>query len=100
MGWDAFGLPAEQYALQTGTHPQVTTEKNVARFKEQLKMLGFSYDWERELSTTEPNYYKWTQWIFTKLLEKDLAYQAEVSLHLHLLFHQTDRIGPRRLPKQ
>lgn len=83
MGWDAFGLPAEQYALQTGTHPRVTTEKNVARFKEQLKMLGFSYDWRREVSTTEPSYYKWTQWIFTKLLEKGLAYQAEVLSSCH-----------------
>ena len=78
MGWDAFGLPAEQYALQTGTHPRVTTEKNVNRFRTQLKSLGFSYDWSREISTTDPEYYKWTQWIFTKLLEKDLAYKAEV----------------------
>lgn len=78
MGWDAFGLPAEQYALQTGTHPRVTTQKNVDRFRAQLKSLGFSYDWSREISTTDPGYYKWTQWIFTKLLEKDLAYTAEV----------------------
>ena len=78
MGWDAFGLPAEQYAIQTGTHPAVTTEKNVAVFRQQLKALGFSYDWQRELSTTDPEYYKWTQWIFTKLLDMDLAYQAEV----------------------
>jgi leucyl-tRNA synthetase len=90
MGWDAFGLPAEQYALQTGTHPRMTTEKNVARFKEQLKMLGFSYDWQREISTTEPSYYKWTQWIFTKLLEKGLAYQAEV----HYPFRTTPRGTP------
>ena len=78
MGWDAFGLPAEQYAIQTGTHPAVTTERNVAIFREQLKALGFSYDWQREVSTTDPEYYKWTQWMFTKLLEMDLAYQAEV----------------------
>jgi leucyl-tRNA synthetase len=81
MGWDAFGLPAEQYALQTGTHPRETTARNVARFREQLKSLGFSYDWSRELSTTDPGYYKWTQWIFTKLMERGLAYQAEVCLH-------------------
>jgi leucyl-tRNA synthetase len=78
MGWDAFGLPAEQYALQTGTHPRITTEKNIDRFRSQLKSLGFSYDWSREISTTDSKYYKWTQWIFTKLLEKGLAYQAEV----------------------
>eukprot|EP00892_Ulva_mutabilis_P002104 jgi/Ulvmu1/11895/UM081_0054.1 len=81
MGWDAFGLPAEQYAIQTGTHPAVTTKRNVAVFREQLKALGFSYDWQRELATTDPEYYKWTQWIFTKLLEMDLAYQAEVPVN-------------------
>ena len=67
MGWDAFGLPAEQYALKTGTHPKITTEKNVRRFREQLQKLGFSYDWEREVNTTDPAYYKWTQWIFKQL---------------------------------
>jgi leucyl-tRNA synthetase len=81
MGWDAFGLPAEQYALQTGTHPAETTRKNVDRFRAQLKSLGFSYDWSREVSTTDPNYYKWTQWIFLKLHEKGLAYQAEVPVN-------------------
>lgn len=75
MGWDAFGLPAEQYALQTGTHPAVTTETNINRFREQLQALGFSYDWGREVRTTDPAYYKWTQWIFVKLWEKGLAYQ-------------------------
>ena len=78
MGWDAFGLPAEQYAVETGTHPRETTEKNIATFKRQLKRLGFSYDWSRELATTDPDYYKWTQWIFLKLYEQGLAYQAEV----------------------
>jgi leucyl-tRNA synthetase len=78
MGWDAFGLPAEQYAVETGTHPRETTEKNIATFKRQLKRLGFSYDWSRELATTDPDYYKWTQWIFLKLYERGLAYQAEV----------------------
>ncbi|KAL6848280.1 hypothetical protein ACP4OV_022408 [Aristida adscensionis] len=75
MGWDAFGLPAEQYAIETGTHPKITTERNIERFRTQLKSLGFSYDWDRELSTTEPAYYKWTQWIFLQLLKRGLAYQ-------------------------
>jgi leucyl-tRNA synthetase len=78
IGWDAFGLPAEQYALKTNTHPRITTEKNVDRFRQQLKSLGFSYDWDREVNTTDPNYYKWTQWIFEKLYERGLAYQAEI----------------------
>jgi len=81
MGWDAFGLPAEQFAIDTGTHPRETTKKNIARFKQQLKSLGFSYDWDRELSTTDPDYFKWTQWIFLKLHEKGLAYQAEVPVN-------------------
>ena len=76
MGWDAFGLPAEQYAIKTGTHPRVTTEKNIHRFRKQLQMLGFSYDWDGEVDTTDPNYYKWTQWIFLKLFERGLAYQS------------------------
>jgi len=78
IGWDAFGLPAEQYALKTGTHPRITTESNIARFRQQLKALGFSYDWDREVDTTDPDYYKWTQWIFLKLYERGLAYQAEI----------------------
>lgn len=78
MGWDSFGLPAEQYAIRTGTHPEVTTKKNIATYKRQLKSLGFSYDWNRELATSDPKYYKWTQWIFTKLYEKGLAYEAEM----------------------
>ncbi len=118
IGWDAFGLPAEQYALQTGTHPRVTTERNVNRFRQQLQSLGeflellqeaecaiartdmvggllksvcmsevgtccagFSYDWDREVSTTDPEYYKWTQWIFLQLFNKGLAYQAEVPVN-------------------
>src|SRR5436190_3487679 len=67
MGWDAFGLPAEQYAIKTGQHPRKTTEENIATFKAQLKSIGFSYDWTREVDTTDPNYFKWTQWIFLKL---------------------------------
>jgi leucyl-tRNA synthetase len=78
MGWDAFGLPAEQYAVRTGTHPRITTERNVQRFRQQLKSLGFSYDWQREINTTDPGYYKWTQWIFKQLFERGLAYQEEL----------------------
>ncbi len=81
MGWDAFGLPAEQYALQTGVHPAVTTQENIKRFKAQLKALGFSYDWTRELATTDPDYYRWTQWIFARLYEKGLAYLAEMPVN-------------------
>lgn len=81
MGWDSFGLPAEQYAIRTGTHPAVTTKKNVDTFRRQLKELGFSYDWDREIATSDPEYYKWTQWIFTKLYEKGLAYEAEATVN-------------------
>ena len=81
MGWDAFGLPAEQYAIKTGTHPKNTTEENIKNFKRQIRMLGFSYDWDREINTTDENYYKWTQWIFLKLYEKGLAYEAEVPVN-------------------
>jgi valyl-tRNA synthetase len=76
MGWDAFGLPAENYALKTKTHPRISVEKNVAVFKEQLSILGFDYDWSREVNTTDPEYYKWTQWIFTKMFEKGLTYES------------------------
>ncbi|CAI7780945.1 unnamed protein product [Closterium sp. NIES-53] len=81
MGWDAFGLPAEQYAIETGTHPRVTTERNIGRFRSQLKALGFSYDWQREVSTTDPDYYRWTQWIFLQILNRGLAYQADVAVN-------------------
>jgi len=81
MGWDAFGLPAEQYAVKTGTHPKNTTERNVNNFREQLRAIGFSYDWDREINTTDPNYYKWTQWIFLKLFERGLAYEDEVAVN-------------------
>ncbi|MGL5684255.1 MAG: leucine--tRNA ligase [Vagococcus fluvialis] len=81
MGWDAFGLPAEQYALDTGNDPAEFTEKNIQTFKRQLNELGFSFDWNREINTTDPEYYKWTQWIFTKLFEKGLAYEAEVAVN-------------------
>ncbi len=76
MGWDAFGLPAENYAIKNKVHPEEAVKKNVARFKEQLSVLGFNYDWEREINTTDPSFYKWTQWIFTQLFEKGLAYES------------------------
>ena len=77
MGWDAFGLPTEQYAIKTGTHPAITTKQNVANFTKQLTQLGFAYDWNREVNTTDPGYFKWTQWIFMQLFKKGLAYVDE-----------------------
>ncbi len=81
IGWDAFGLPTENYAIKTGIHPTIVTKNNVDHFREQLKRLGFSFDWSREVNTTDPNYYKWTQWIFLKLFEKGLAYKAEIPIN-------------------
>jgi leucyl-tRNA synthetase len=81
MGWDAFGLPAEQYALQTGNDPATFTDENISHFKKQLQALGFSYDWDREIKTTDPNYYKWTQWIFEQMYKMGLAYEAEVPVN-------------------
>ncbi|MEE3301922.1 MAG: leucine--tRNA ligase, partial [Candidatus Neomarinimicrobiota bacterium] len=81
MGWDAFGLPAEQYAIKTGTHPSITTAQNIQNFKRQINQLGFSYDWSREINTTDPEYYKWTQWIFLQLYNQGLAYQEEVAVN-------------------
>jgi leucyl-tRNA synthetase len=81
MGWDAFGLPAERYAMRTGVHPAITTQENIATFKSQIKRLGFSYDWSRELSTTDPGYVRWTQWIFLQLYKRGLAYQAEIPVN-------------------
>jgi leucyl-tRNA synthetase len=81
MGWDAYGLPAERYAVRTGVHPAITTKRNVETFRSQVKRLGLSYDWSRELSTTDPDFIRWTQWIFLKLFERGLAYQAEVAVN-------------------
>lgn len=81
MGWDAFGLPAEQYAIKTGVHPAITTAQNISTFKRQLKSLGFSYDWSRELSTTDENYVRWTQWIFLLLFKRGLAFQSEMPVN-------------------
>jgi len=81
MGWDAFGLPAERHAVRTGEHPAVVTKRNCDRFRAQIKSLGFSYDWSREVSTADPGYYRWTQWIFLRLFERGLAYQADVPVN-------------------
>lgn len=81
IGWDAFGLPAEQYAVETGTHPRKTTEENINKFREQIRSFGFSYDWDREINTTDPKYYRWTQWIFVQLYKQGLAYLEEVPVN-------------------
>jgi len=81
MGWDAFGLPTENYAIKNKIHPAIVTEQNVKKFKQQLKMIGFSFDWSREVNTTDPNYYKWTQWIFLQLFKHGLAYKKEMSVN-------------------
>ncbi len=81
MGWDAFGLPTENYAIKNKIHPAIVTKKNIAHFKEQLKMLGLSFDWDREIDTTDPEYYKWTQWIFLEMFKKGLAYKKEMAVN-------------------
>ena len=81
MGWDAFGLPAENFAISTGVHPRVVTQKNISNFRRQIQALGFSYDWDREVDTTDPDYYRWTQWIFLQLFKKGLAYEAETPIN-------------------
>ena len=81
MGWDAFGLPTENYAIKNKIHPRIVTEKNISRFKSQLQALGLSFDWDREINTTDPDYYKWTQWIFLKLFKAGLAYKQEMPIN-------------------
>ncbi|MBI3298980.1 MAG: leucine--tRNA ligase [Elusimicrobia bacterium] len=81
MGWDAFGLPAENFAIATGTHPRIVTQRNIANFRRQIQALGFSYDWDREVDTTDPEYYKWTQWIFLQLYKKGLAYESKIPIN-------------------
>ncbi|MFQ6606009.1 MAG: leucine--tRNA ligase, partial [Fidelibacterota bacterium] len=81
MGFDAFGLPSENYAIKTGIHPSITTRKNIERFKQQLKSLGFSFDWDREFATTDPEYYRWTQWIFIQFFKHGLAYKAKIPIN-------------------
>src|SRR5688572_27448687 len=85
MGWDAFGLPAEQYAIKTGQHPRKTTEENIANFKRQIRSLGFSYDWSREVDTTDPKYFKWTQWIFLKLYNSYFDWEWKKATPIELL---------------
>ena len=81
MGWDAFGLPAEQFAIANNQHPEIFTRKNIKNFKNQIQSLGFSYDWSKELATIDPKYYKWTQWIFLQLYKNDLAYVSDVPVN-------------------
>src|ERR1035437_356602 len=81
MGWDAFGLPTENFAIKNHIHPSIVTKQNIVRFKEQLKSLGFSFDWTREINTTDPQYYKWTQWIFLQFFKNGLAYKAEMAVN-------------------
>jgi len=81
MGWDAFGLPAENYSVKTGIHPVKATQKNTENFKSQQKQIGLSFDWSREINTTDPNYYKWTQWIFLQLFKKGLAYKVKMPIN-------------------
>ena len=81
IGWDAFGLPTENYAIKTGIHPAKATEQNIKNFKRQLQALGLSFDWPREVNTTDPKYYKWTQWIFLQLFKHGLAYQAKMAIN-------------------
>ena len=99
MGWDAFGLPAEQHAIETGQHPAGTTASNIATFKRQLKMLGFSYDWSREIDTTDPGYVRWTQWIFLQLFRRGLAFPRLAPFAVLLVAgieEYLQRLSPRR----
>ena len=93
IGFDAFGLPAEQYAIQTGQHPETTTAKNIENYKRQLKNIGFSFDWEREIQTTNPNYYKWTQWIFSLLFESWYNPHSNKSENIKTLIDKFEREG-------
>lgn len=97
MGYDSFGLPAEQYAIQTGTHPAITTEKNIARYREQLDNIGFSFDWSREVRTSEPNYYKWTQWIFMQLFNHYYDLNADKALHINNLVKVFSESGNKEI---
>ncbi len=98
MGWDAFGLPAERFAMQTNIHPRITTEQNIATFKRQIKMLGLSYDWSREIDTTDPGYYKWTQWIFLQIYGSWYDPRADKARPIQTLVDELNRIGTAELP--
>ena len=97
MGYDSFGLPAEQYAIQTGQHPAITTEQNIARYTEQLKNIGFAFDWEREVRTSDPSYYKWTQWIFMQLFNSYYDLKADKALSIDSLVSQFEKEGNTRI---
>ncbi|MEG1934640.1 MAG: class I tRNA ligase family protein, partial [Rikenellaceae bacterium] len=97
MGYDAFGLPAEQYAIQTGQHPAITTENNIARYREQMDKIGFSYDWDREVRTCEPEYYKWTQWAFMKMFEHYFDTKAQKALPIEKLISHLETNGTEGL---
>ncbi len=99
MGWDAFGLPAEQYAIKTGQHPRQTTEANVANFTRQIKSLGFSYDWSRELATTDPDYFRWTQWIFLKLYNSWFNPETNKAEPIEMLKYPKELSGRDALPR-
>jgi leucyl-tRNA synthetase len=92
-GFDAFGLPAEQYAIQTGQHPAITTEQNIARYKEQLQGIGLSYDWDKEVQTCDPKYYKWTQWIFSQLYNSWYDNEANQALSIDALIARFEKSG-------
>ncbi|MEO8168572.1 MAG: class I tRNA ligase family protein, partial [bacterium] len=98
IGWDAFGLPAEQYAMKTNVHPRITTEKNINTFRRQIKMLGLSYDWDREVDTTDPAYYKWTQWIFLKVYNSWYDNRANTARPIETLEQELESIGAAGLP--
>ena len=99
MGWDAFGLPAEQYAVKTGRHPRQTTEANITTFKRQIQSLGFSYDWSRELATTDPDYFKWTQWIFLKLYNSWFNPETNKAEPIETLKYPAELSGRDALPR-
>ena len=97
MGYDSFGLPAEQYAIQTGTHPAITTENNIKRYREQLDNIGFSFDWSREVRTSEPDYYKWTQWIFMQLFNHYYDKKADKALTINSLVETFKKEGNAKI---
>jgi leucyl-tRNA synthetase len=98
IGWDAFGLPAERYAMQTNIHPRITTEQNITTFRRQIKMLGLSYDWDREVDTTDPDYYKWTQWIFLKIYSSWYDTRAKKARPISELVAELEAKGSVELP--
>ena len=100
MGWDAFGLPAERYAMQTNIHPRITTEQNISTFRRQIKMLGMSYDWSREIDTTDPAYYKWTQWIFLQIYNSWYDERAHKARPIQTIEEELLRQGTKDLPAE